>query len=70
MLQQFFIPQLGEYDQGRINFQQDGAPPHYLGEVHEYLGTRFPCRWIGREDSMATLFPTSYTPGFFLMEIP
>jgi hypothetical protein len=31
MLQQFLIPQLDEDDQeGRIHFQQDGAPPHYL----------------------------------------
>jgi hypothetical protein len=32
MLQQFLIPQL-EDDQGRIHFQLDGKPPHYLGEV-------------------------------------
>jgi hypothetical protein len=32
MLQQFHIPQLDEDGQeGRIHFQQDGAPPHYLG---------------------------------------
>ena len=38
MLQEFLIPQLDEDDQeGRIHFQQDGAPPHYLGEVREYL---------------------------------
>jgi len=35
--------------EGRIHFQQDGAPPHYLGEVREYLTTRFPGRWIGRD---------------------
>jgi hypothetical protein len=50
MLQQFLIPQLDEDDQeGRIHFQQDGAPPHYLGEVHKYLSTRFPGRRIDRE---------------------
>jgi hypothetical protein len=50
MLQEFLIPQLDEDDQERrIHFQQDGAPPHYLGEVREYLNTRFPSRWIGRE---------------------
>ena len=49
MLQEFLIPHLDEDDQeGRIHFQQDGAPPHYLGEVREYLNTRFPGRWIGR----------------------
>ena len=38
MLQEFLIPQLDEDDQeGRTHFQQDGAPPHYLGEVREYL---------------------------------
>jgi hypothetical protein len=43
VLQQFFILQLDEDDQeGRIHFQQDGSPPHYLGEVREYLNTRFP----------------------------
>ncbi|PNF25748.1 hypothetical protein B7P43_G12984 [Cryptotermes secundus] len=47
MLQGFLIPQLDEDDQeGRIHFQQDGAPPHYLGEVQEYLNSRFPGRWI------------------------
>jgi hypothetical protein len=48
MLQQFPVPQLDEDGQeGRIRFQQDGAPPHYLGEVSEYLSTSFPGRWIG-----------------------
>ncbi|XP_023725909.1 uncharacterized protein LOC111874552 [Cryptotermes secundus] len=54
MLQEFLIPQLDEDDQeGRIHFQQDGAPPHYLGEVHEYLNARFPGRWIGRAAPIA-----------------
>jgi hypothetical protein len=36
MLQQFPIPQLDEDDQeGRIHFQQDGAPTHYLEEVRD-----------------------------------
>jgi hypothetical protein len=49
MLQQFLISQLDEDNQeGRIHFQQDGAPPHYLEEAREYLNTRFPGRWIGR----------------------
>ena len=42
MLQKFLIPQLEEDDQeGSIHFQQEGAPPHYLGEVREYLNTLF-----------------------------
>ena len=49
MLQEFLIPQMDEDDQeGRIHFQQVGAPPHYLGEVREYLNIRFPGRWRGR----------------------
>jgi hypothetical protein len=51
MLQQFIIPQLDEDDQeGRVHFQQDGAPSLYLEEVREYLNTRFPGRWNGRMD--------------------
>ena len=54
MLQEFLIPQLDEDDQeGRIHFQQDGAPPRYLGGVREYLNTRFPGRWIGRAAPIA-----------------
>jgi hypothetical protein len=49
MLQQFLIRHLDKDDQeGRTHFQQEGAPPHYRGEVRKYLSTRFPCRWIGR----------------------
>jgi hypothetical protein len=52
---------LDEDDQeGRIHFQQDGTPSHYLEEVREYLNTRFPGRWIGTAGSMATSFPGSY----------
>jgi hypothetical protein len=39
--------------EGRIHFQKDGAHPHYLGEVREYLNTRFPGRWIGRAAPIA-----------------
>jgi hypothetical protein len=54
MLQQFLIPQLDEDGQeGRIHFQQDGAPPPYLEEVREYLNIRFPGRWIGRAAPLA-----------------
>jgi hypothetical protein len=42
MLEQFLIQQLDEDGQeGHIHFQQDGAPPHYLEAVREYLNTRF-----------------------------
>jgi hypothetical protein len=65
MLEQFLIPKLDENDQEEhIHFQQDGAPPHYLEAVREYLNTRFSGRWIGR-----AAFPGSYTSGFFLLGI-
>ena len=54
MLQEFLIPQLDKDDQeGHIHLQQDGAPPHYLGEVGEYVNTCFPGRWIGRTAPIA-----------------
>jgi hypothetical protein len=71
MLQQFLIPQLDEdYQDGRIHFQQNGAPPHYLGEVRKYRNTRVPGQWIGRVAPIAWP-PRSMdlTPGFFLMGI-
>jgi hypothetical protein len=41
--------QLDKDDQeGHIHFQQDSGPSHYLGEVREYLSTRFSDWWIGR----------------------
>ena len=62
MLQEFLIPQLDEDDQEeRIHFQQDGAPPHYLGEVREYLNTRFPGRWIGRAAPRSAALPMEVT---------
>jgi hypothetical protein len=69
MLQQFFILQLDEDDQeGRIHFQQDGAPPHYLEELREYLNTCFPGRWIGRAAPIAwpPLSPDLTLLDFFL----
>ena len=69
MLQEFLIPQLDEDDQeGRIHFQQDVAPPHYLGEVSQHPFPRSVDRYCGA-DSMATSFPGSYSHGFFLMGI-
>jgi hypothetical protein len=72
MLQQFLIPQLDEDDQeARAHFQHDGAPLLYLGEVCEYLNTRFPGLLIGRAAPIAWP-PRSpdLTPfNFFLMGI-
>jgi hypothetical protein len=41
MLQQFLIPQLDK-------MTKKTHSPLYLGEVFEYLSTRFPAQWIGR----------------------
>jgi hypothetical protein len=66
MLQQFPIPQIDEDNQeGRIRFQQDGAPSHYRGEVREYLSTRFPGRWMDRAAPIAWP-PRSLDLDFFL----
>jgi hypothetical protein len=68
MLEQFLIKKLDEDDQeGHIHFQQDGAPPHYLEAVREYLNTRFSGRRIGRAAPIA--WPPRYTSGFFLLGI-
>jgi hypothetical protein len=54
MLQKYLIPQLEKVGQEeRIHFRRDGAPPHYLEEVGEYLNIRFPGRWIGRAAPIA-----------------
>lgn len=31
----------------RFRFQQDGAPPHYVVAVREFLNNQFPGRWRG-----------------------
>jgi hypothetical protein len=55
-IEQFLIPQLDKDDQeGCIHFRQDGEPPHYLGEVREYLSIRFSDRWISRAAPKAWL---------------
>jgi len=33
---------------GRMYFQRDGAPPHFLYVVRNFLNYRFPGRLIGR----------------------
>jgi hypothetical protein len=72
MLQQFLIPKLDEDGQkGRIHYQQDGAPSHYLGDVREYLSGRFPGRWFGTAAPIAwsSRSPDLTPPAFFLMGI-
>lgn len=34
-------------------FQHDGAPPHFLRAVREYLNAQFPNKWIGRGGPIA-----------------
>lgn len=36
----------------RLFFQQDGAPPHFLRAVRDFLNTVFPNRWIGRRGAI------------------
>lgn len=51
MLQQFVEPQVEEL-QPSIIFQQDGAPPHWGLMVRDYLNSKYPNRWIGRDGPM------------------
>lgn len=54
MLENFLIPQIDEDDRERnVIFMQDGAPPHYLTDVRDYLNDRFPNQWIGRSAPIA-----------------
>lgn len=54
MLQQFLIPQIDEDDRERnVYFMHDGAPPHYLTDVRDFLNDRFPGQWIGRAAPIA-----------------
>jgi hypothetical protein len=47
MLQNWLFPQPQDELQNII-FQQDGAPPHFLNGVREWLNDFVPYRWIGR----------------------
>ncbi|GFG39814.1 hypothetical protein Cfor_10589 [Coptotermes formosanus] len=49
ILEHFLFPLFGKDDhKGRMNFQQDGAPPHYYTDVRKCLNTRFTGLWIGQ----------------------
>jgi hypothetical protein len=49
MLQYFLIPPFDQdYQDGSIFFQQDGAPPHFHGEVCSYLNIYFLNLWVGQ----------------------
>jgi hypothetical protein len=73
MLERFLEPQLltgGILD--TVVFQQDGAPCHYAIIVCDYLGRRFPGRWIGRGGTQPwaacspDLTPLNFLPGVSL----
>jgi hypothetical protein len=42
--------------ENEVVFQQDGAPPHYVAPVRQFLNNTFPDRWIGRRG------PTEWPP--------
>jgi len=49
MLETFFIPEVKRLRKVRsIIFQQSGAPPHFAGNVRQFLDKNFSNRWIGR----------------------
>ena len=48
MLRTKMIPDLRASGNFPVWFQQDGAPPHYLGAVRDFLDVQFPGLWIGR----------------------
>jgi hypothetical protein len=70
MLQQYLIAQLDKSDQeGRIHFQQDGAPPFPpLITLEKCASTSAPVDWQSGADSMATSFSDLTPPDFFLWE--
>lgn len=47
MLTEWLMPQLEE-DSDDFVWVQDGAPPHWLHDVRDYLDESLPHRWIGR----------------------
>ncbi|KAJ6662427.1 hypothetical protein lerEdw1_011840 [Lerista edwardsae] len=50
MLSEWLLPQLDEAVPDFI-LQQDGAPPHWHNDVHDYLNNHLPHRWIGHAGS-------------------
>jgi hypothetical protein len=56
MLEQFAVPQLLPQQPNAIFQQQDGAPPHWILFVSDFLDRTFPQRWIKRDG------PTRWPP--------
>jgi hypothetical protein len=47
MLQTQFWPQLDDNEREEVRFMQDGAPPHWLRKVRNWLEKKFPGCWMG-----------------------
>ena len=47
------LQQIGEFNDGRLIWQQDGAPPHWYRPARLWLDQNFGQRWIGRNGPMA-----------------
>jgi hypothetical protein len=52
VLENYLKAQLQQYMDRDFNFQQDGAPPHFHGEITFYLN-RTVVAWIGRGGTIA-----------------
>ena len=52
-LRNVIVPALKQRpDFNKLDFQQDGAPPHYATAVRNLLDETFPDKWIGRRGSI------------------
>ena len=59
MLQNVILPlleEIGEFNENRLIWQQDGAPPHWYRPAREWLDQHFGQLWIGRNG------PTAWPP--------
>ena len=67
LLTEYVAPQLID-SQPTIIFQQDGAPPHWVLRVRQFLKETFSDRWIGRDGpiSWPPRSPDITTLDFFL----
>ena len=52
VLKEFFVAELKRLGKASSTiFQQDGAPPNFRPDVHQYLDKIFPNQWIGRDSA-------------------
>ena len=52
------MPEVADEEVQGYIYQQDGAPPHWLKEVREYLNEHLPDRWVGRAAATDNTFCT------------